>query len=769
MKAALLRRFPPRDLLTLSLLAAAVLCLVNGLGTTVRGAAASAFLPAGLLAALLGWGLGQRRFNGWLAAAGLVSFGGLLLWVATARLDGPLLRLASSTLSYLVETLAWRQGGPPPDPAGMAASLEAIAAQSAGLWARLALWLTGVSLNVTVDDVVARVMAWSLAVWLACAWAGWSLRRKQALNALTPALVILAFVTDYTQMEIDSLWLLVVILLALMGLGRFYTNLERWDSRNMDYAEIIAANTLVSLALLTVLLAALAWIFPLVPVRDIIENLRGNPEQSTAPQSLGLQEAPGEGPGGSYSRPELPRNHLISAGPNLSREVVFTARTGEIVSVPYESAAVNAPNHHWRSQAFDQYNGFGWYSSEITERDLAAGDALFTTLPSGYKRLDQEFTFFNVEDNLLYWAGALYRVDERVTVSWRVQPILDPAGTGLPFNESDLAGAEREAESYRAEAYLPTPSVEQLRAAGQDYPEAIRSRYLGLPDRVPERVFALARDLTAASPTPFDQAVAIETYLRTNFEYSLEVPAVPVDSEVADYFLFELKRGYCDYYATAMAVLARAAGLPARLVTGYASGAYDAYAAEYVVRQSDAHSWVEIYFPGIGWVEFEPTAGQPGFNRPSEASASGLPAELPLPTLLETVKQSFNLLSPIARLAVSVPVGLMLLLVLFLALEDLALKVMPPALALRWMFRNLYRFGARLGQPTPATTATEFCAALLPYTGDKASLLALTGLYLQALFSPQPVLARSVRDSIKPWRALRWRLVIFTLERKRPK
>jgi transglutaminase-like putative cysteine protease len=766
MRAALLRRFPPRDWLTLSLLAAAVLCLVNGLGTTVRGAAASAFLPAGLLAALLGWGLGHRRVNGGLAAAGLVSFGGLLLWAATARLDGPLLGLASSTLSYVVETLAYWQGGPPPDPAGMVGSLNAMAAQSAGLWARLSLWLTSVSLNVTIDDVVARVLAWSLAVWLACAWAGWALRRGQALNALTPALVMLAFVTDYTQMEIDSLWLLVVILLALLGLGRFFANLERWDSRGIDYAEIIAANTLVSLALLACMLAMLAWVVPLMPVQDIIENIRRKPSQSTAPQSLGLQEAPGPGPSASYSRAALPRNHLISAGPNLSREVVFTVRTGELAPVPYESAAVNAPNHHWRSQTFDRYNGYGWYSSEVLRRELAAGDAFFTTLPTGYKRLDQEFTLLDVEDKLLYWAGALYRVDERVTALWRVQPVPDPAGTGLPFNESDLLGAERQAVTYRAEAYLALPSLELLRAAGQDYPQAIRERYLGLPERVPERVFALARDLTATAPTPFDQAVAIETYLRTNFEYTLEVPGVPVDSEVADYFLFELKRGYCDYYATSMAVLARAAGLPARLVTGYASGAYNARTAQYVVRQSDAHSWVEIYFPGIGWVEFEPTASQPGFNRPSAASAFGPPAELPLPGLLETIKQSFNLLSPTARLAVSVPAGLVLALVLFLALEDLALKLLPPALALRWMFRNLYRFGARLGQPTPATTATEFCAALLPYTGDKASLLALTGLYLQALFSPRPVSARSARACIQPWRALRWRLAAAKLQRK---
>lgn len=766
MRAALMRRFPLRGLLTLSLLAAAVLCLVSGLGTTVRGAALSDFLPAGLLAALLGWGLGHRRFNGWLVAAGLVSLGGILLWAVTAQLNAPLLGLASSTLSYLLQTLAYWQGGPPPSPADIFDHWNAMTAQSAGLWARLSLWAASVWRNVNADDVVARVFAWSLAVWLACAWAGWSLRRGQPLNALTPALVILAFVTDYTELEIDSLWLLVVILLVLLGLERFFANLERWNSRGIDYAEIITANTLVSLALLTALLAALAWVFPLVPARSIIENLRRKPAQNTAPQSLGLQEAPGPGPGVSYGRASLPRSHLISAGPNLPREVVFTVRTGELTSAPYESAAVNAPNHHWRSQTFDRYNGYGWYTSEVLPRSLAAGEPFFTTLPPGYKRLEQEFTFLNAEDKLLYWAGALYRVDKRVTALWRTQPIPDPAGTALPFNESDLAGAERVAERYRAEAYLPIPSVEMLRAAGQDYPESIRSRYLGLPERVPERVFALARRLTAAAPTPFDQAVAIETYLRANFEYSLEVPSVPIDSEVADYFLFTLKRGYCDYYATSMAVLARAAGLPARLVTGYASGAYDARTAEYVVRQSDAHSWVEIYFPGIGWVEFEPTAGQPGFDRLPAASGSVPSAGLPRPGLLETLKQLFNLLSPNVRLAVSASAGMILLLIALLTLEDLALKVLPPGLALRWMFRNLYHFGARLEQPTPATTASEFCAALLPYTTDKACLLTLTSLYLQAVFSPQPVSARLTRQSIKPWRALRWRLMLAVKIRK---
>ena len=135
-------------------------------------------------------------------------------------------------------------------------------------------------------------------------------------------------------------------------------------------------------------------------------------------------------------------------------------------------------------------------------------------------------------------------------------------------------------------------------------------RYLGLPKVTPERVLALARDLTKNAATPYDRALAIETYLR-KFPYTLDVEPPPSNRDVVDYFLFTSQMGYCDYYASAMVVMARAAGLPARIVVGYASGEYDASTAQYIIRMKDAHTWAEIYFPGIGWVEFEPTASQP--------------------------------------------------------------------------------------------------------------------------------------------------------------
>jgi transglutaminase-like putative cysteine protease len=119
--------------------------------------------------------------------------------------------------------------------------------------------------------------------------------------------------------------------------------------------------------------------------------------------------------------------------------------------------------------------------------------------------------------------------------------------------------------------------------------------------------------LTSAEPTPYDRARAIEQYLRT-FPYSLDVPHPPPDQDLVDYFLNDLRKGYCDYYASAMVVLARAAGIPARLAIGYANGTYDLNSRRFLVTEADAHSWVEVFFPNIGWVAFEPTAGRPALE-----------------------------------------------------------------------------------------------------------------------------------------------------------
>jgi len=131
-------------------------------------------------------------------------------------------------------------------------------------------------------------------------------------------------------------------------------------------------------------------------------------------------------------------------------------------------------------------------------------------------------------------------------------------------------------------------------------------------------VVELARGVTAEADTVYAQALALEAYLRS-FPYDLEVAKPPEGRDVVDYFLFDLQRGYCDYFASAMVAMARSVGIPARLAVGYAMGRYDFQQGAYVVTEKDAHAWPELYFPDYGWIPFEPTSGLAPLERAEEA------------------------------------------------------------------------------------------------------------------------------------------------------
>jgi len=132
-----------------------------------------------------------------------------------------------------------------------------------------------------------------------------------------------------------------------------------------------------------------------------------------------------------------------------------------------------------------------------------------------------------------------------------------------------------------------------------------------LPDTVPKRVYDLAMSLTFGKHTDYDCALAIETYLRTSFPYDTDVPETPADRDFVDYFLFDLQRGYCTYFATAMTVMCRSVGLKARYVEGFAPERGEEEGTFYATGEQ-AHAWCEVYFPGFGWIPFEPTGGSLG-------------------------------------------------------------------------------------------------------------------------------------------------------------
>jgi transglutaminase-like putative cysteine protease len=165
--------------------------------------------------------------------------------------------------------------------------------------------------------------------------------------------------------------------------------------------------------------------------------------------------------------------------------------------------------------------------------------------------------------------------------------------------------------TYTVRGLTSFATPEQLTAVQGEYPPWVTERYLQTGDTITDRTRQLTGEIIGSETNPYNQAVLIEQWLRTNIAYDEKVNAPPRGQDLVDYTLFDNRRGYCEHYSAAMAVMLRSLGIPARVVVGYSPGERDPQTGGWLYLQSNAHAWVEAYFPGYGWIPFEPTAARP--------------------------------------------------------------------------------------------------------------------------------------------------------------
>lgn len=311
------------------------------------------------------------------------------------------------------------------------------------------------------------------------------------------------------------------------------------------------------------------------------------------------------------------------ASKNPSTGFSSSVRLGDIGRIQQNDATVmrvrvedkNAVNLYWRGIALDKFDNHAWTrtSTDFRERFVKGErEYIQVDLASG-------------RDNLVLQTVYLEPIDTPVLFALS-RPVLVQGG--FESLEKDNYGAinfrrnEYERIGYSVWSDRTVPPTEQLRADTDLYSTDARSIYLQLPANLDPRIQEKAAEIVRDSGNRYDKARAIESYLQNNFGYTLDLKAGG-DQPLAD-FLFNVKEGHCEYFATAMAVMLRTQGIAARVVNGFQQGEYNETAGIYIIKQRNAHSWVEVYFPGRNaWVSFDPTpfAGQTG-----DGSGGGLVA-----------------------------------------------------------------------------------------------------------------------------------------------
>ncbi|HUO33616.1 MAG TPA: DUF3488 and transglutaminase-like domain-containing protein [Candidatus Acidoferrum sp.] len=483
-----------------------------------------------------------------------------------------------------------------------------------------------------------------------------------------------------------------------------------------------------------------------------------------------------------------------------------------VMRVQVEGDPARAQDIHWRGIVLTNFDGKHWFTPEGDLTVLAPG-------ANGAYSFDPTPIASGEMYRLRYTALVEPMGTDAVFVAPRVAQISGRfgntpaaiAGLGRPrsYLLMDKTGSlfnplHNEIKTrYEGESSIPLVPPADLRRAGEDYPDFVRNIYFQLPPLDP-RIRKLADQMTAHAKSPYDKAADIERGLKVGYTYTLDLTGTPGMDPMA-HFLFQSKSGNCEYFASAMVLLLREEGVPARYVTGFLAGEYNDVAGDYIVRASDAHAWVEVYFPRYGWITFDPTP-------PGDESAGGIFGRLALYwdwfqfswsewvinydfghqiTLAEQLRRSsrdwtgrtqheyeslrdramFALLALDSHLEASRYFLPSLLALLVLLLTYLRGREMIAHVILRWglrahargnvsaslaalEYREMLRLLEKHGwKKTPSQTAGEFAAAI-PAAEFSAPVAQLTALYEESRFGSHPARAEQMSALISSIREL---------------
>lgn len=452
----------------------------------------------------------------------------------------------------------------------------------------------------------------------------WLLRRNWPWRTLILNAILLLVNLTYASPKPPAIlfYLFAGAGLLLLVHQSFLSRSQNWQAAMLEFPDLLGWRFVASGGLVVAVLLGTTALFPTsitsVEVARVWQRVRvpWQAIQARWDRAFSTINAPASAAGGGgFAGRSLQLQGARSLGNGLVMEVQSEGPDGQ----PYFD--------YWRATAYDFYNNVpgesGWTDTtgQIAAATLGiAQEEQARTPVEANQPLAQLDTVdrqvitqtFTIRQNI--GQPTLFAATQPISVSIPIRvkhTFLEVDGESVAnFADTSLFAAQtdgvRSGLSYTVSSLVGAADKQSLRAAPTQYPQWVE-RYLQLPEGSGlDRVRNLAQEVAGNAANPYDKAEAIQTYLR-GITYDEQIPFPPEDRDSVDWFLFDLRRGYCDYFASAMGVMLRAQGVPARLVSGYASGELDPETGLFQVRQNVAHTWVEVYFPGYGWQRFEPT------------------------------------------------------------------------------------------------------------------------------------------------------------------
>ncbi|HEX6478578.1 MAG TPA: transglutaminaseTgpA domain-containing protein, partial [Ktedonobacteraceae bacterium] len=444
--------------------------------------------------------------------------------------------------------------------------------------------------------------------------------RSPWLMILANAVVLLINLSYIQPGYIVFLVVFLVASLLLLLRINLYESSMRWKKLGLRCADDLGWEFMQAGALISIGILVISWLIPWGYTNDAASQIwsaDNNPWvqiQNTWNRLFSVS--------GGYS----PANHgnftdtlTLGGNPNLTNDIVLTLKTDD-------------GTQYLASLSYDSYNGRGWQISPTYGTRYNANDVNYDG-SSDVRAVHQQITIVNPPgEQKAYVLGApqIASLDQPAQIVNSMSN--STAVAWLRTNGKLAAGNQYNVTSYVSAASIQTLESVPFPVDAPTYPsnfdgprsvnyydENILHAYLQLPPNLDARILSVAKEQTAGASNMYDKAVALESYLR-NFTYDVNI-TLPPGVEGTSWLLFDSgHRAYCNYFATAMAIMARELGMPARVVAGYTHGTLDSKTKQWVVRGNDAHLWTQIYFAGYGWINFEPSPSFSGFTRPVTSS-----------------------------------------------------------------------------------------------------------------------------------------------------